>query len=92
MSPFRRNDGSTSPTRIVMFATVVMAITGVIAVVPILATGLKTAVSPWTSLPDKVEKLQKDVTEIKMAVGVSVSEKTTNAPGYYSTARKGMPE
>ena len=80
MSPFHRKDGTFSLTKMGVVAGIAASIATCILAAPIAFNGIKTAVAPWTSLPEKVDELQKDVSDIKEVVTYTHS---TNAPGYH---------
>lgn len=78
MSLFKDKNGNIHSGKITLLCTIVVAVCAFIGVVPTLYAGFKEAISPWTSLPQRIDHIEVKVDKIAIALNVRPDLNTTN--------------
>jgi len=76
----KRKDGTISVKRVTALFTVLGGIATVVIAMPIFIGYCKAAISPWTTLPDKIDSMQKDIYKIEAHLDLQQNYYTTNKP------------
>lgn len=74
----KRKDGTWSAKRITALCAILASLATVVTAMPTAIGYCKTAISPWTSLPDKVEQIQEAVAKIEFKLDIKNNVYTTN--------------
>lgn len=76
----KRKDGRWSIKKLIGIATLGASIITCISLFPSAFGACQKAVSPWTSLPENVARIQADVNQIKIQISLKSDTYTTNKP------------